>query len=122
MRKIWIVLGVLLVSHLVIAASIRHVDFINSAGDSVVEISLATPGSGDWKPVKLSGVTDGGYVSLDGGYMGKATAVIDINHGCVYDILIEFSKRKALLLSNADVCHTHRFDIDKIWWQAQSAS
>jgi hypothetical protein len=122
MRRIWVVLGILLVSHLAMAASACYVHFINNGGDSVVAISLASPGSNQWKPVKLLGVVAGGYVSFDGGYMGDATTTVDVSHGCAYDILVEFSKRKALLLSDVDICHTHRFDIDKRWWQAQSIS
>jgi hypothetical protein len=122
MRKIWIVFGILFVSHLALAASICNIRFINSGGDGVVAISLATPGSDDWKPIKLRGVTGGGYVSPGGGFMGTATGVVDVGHRCVYDILVEFSERRALLLSDVDVCRVHRFDIDRIWWQAQVAS
>jgi hypothetical protein len=122
MRKVWIVLGVLLVSHLALAASICNVRFINSGGDGVVAISLATPGTNDWKLIKLRSVTDGGYVTPAGGFMGTATGAVDVGHRCVYDILVEFSERKALLLSDVDICHVHRFDIDKMWWHAQSVS
>ncbi|MBE1161726.1 hypothetical protein [Dyella acidiphila] len=122
MRHKWSMLGVLVVSPLAIAASAGYVDFINGSGDPVVAISLAKPGSGDWKPVKLHGVVHGGYVSLDGGYMGEATVAMDISHGCFYDVLVEFSQRRALLLNNVDACRTHRIDIDRAWQQTHSIS
>ena len=122
MGKIWMVFGVLFLSHLALAASFNNIKFINEGGDGVVAISLAAPDSGEWKPVRVRGMTGGGYVSLDGGYVGTANGVVDITHGCVYDILVEFSRRKALLLSDVDICRMHRLDIDKAWWQAKSMS
>ena len=120
MRNVWLVLGIFTASLAVNAASLSYVKFINSGGDAVVAISLATPGSNDWKLVKFRGVTNGGYV--DGGYMGKALVGIDTSHGCVYDVLVEFVTRKPLLINRFNVCRTHHLDIDKTWQQADSAA
>lgn len=122
MRHTWAVLGLFALSQLAVAASACYVDFVNSGGDSVVAISLATPGSGNWKLVTLHGVVDGGYVESSGGYMGKATVAIDVSRGCRYDLLVEFATRNALMLSGFDACKTHRIDIDRLWQQAHTTS
>lgn len=122
MRRIWSVLGVLAASPLAIAASFGYVDFVNSGGDGVVAISLAAPGSGRWQPVRLRGVTGGGYVELSGGYMGTATVPIDTSHGCVYDVLVEFAQRPALVVNGFDACKTHRIDIDRTWQRMHAMS
>lgn len=122
MRRTWSVLGVLVASPLAIAASFGYVDFVNSSGDGVVAISLAAPGSGNWKPLALHGVSGGGYVELSGGYMGTATVAIDTSHGCRYDVLIEFADRPALMVSGFDACKTHRIDIDRTWQRVHALS
>jgi len=120
MRNLWPVLGIFTASLAVNAASLSSIKFINSGGDAVVAISLAAPGSNDWKPVKFRGVTGGGYIN--GGYMGKALADIDTSRGCVYDVLVEFATRKALLIDKFDVCRMHHLDINKAWQRADSAA
>jgi hypothetical protein len=122
MRYTWFVLGMLATSLAVQAASLRYVDFINEGKDGVVSISLATPGRSDWKPVPLRGVVDGGYVSVDGGYMGRAMVGINVEHGCLYDVLVEFARQKALLVKAFDVCHTHSLYIQRTWQQANLMS
>lgn len=114
-------LGVLLVSGTANASSQQYVHFINHGQDSVVSIESASPGSSDWIPVKIRGVTDGGYVSLQGGYIGSAMGFIDASRGCFYDIRIEFSSRKAMIVKGFDVCHTRSLDIDRAWLKANMA-
>jgi hypothetical protein len=122
MRHTWLVLGILAVSQLADASSSCYVNFLNDGGDAVVSISLAAPGRSDWKPVALLAVVDGGYVNGEGGYMGKAIVGIHAEHGCLYDVLVEFARQRALLVKSFDVCHTHSLDIERTWWQASLAS
>ncbi|GLQ52117.1 hypothetical protein ACFFJT_18605 [Dyella flava] len=122
MRNTWLVLGLLMASQSVEAVSLCYVDFINEGEDSVVAISLATPGRNDWKPVTLRGVVNGGYVSVDGGYMGRAMVGIRADRGCVYDVLVEFARQNALLVKAFDVCHTHALYIERTWQQAHLAA
>jgi hypothetical protein len=122
MRHTWVLLGVLVASQSAGAASQAYVDFINGGDDSVVSIELATPGGHDWRPVKLRGVVDGGYVSLAGGYIGRAEVGINTDRGCVYDILVQFAVQRALLVKGFDVCHTHSLDIGRTWRQVSAIS
>jgi hypothetical protein len=95
---------------------------MNDGGDAVVSISLSTSGRSDWKPVALRGVVDGGYVIGEGGTMGRAKVGVRLDQGCLYDVLVEFARQRALLVQSFDVCHTHSLDIQRTWWQASSAS
>ncbi|GLQ97244.1 hypothetical protein [Dyella mobilis] len=122
MRNALFVLGSIVASQSASAASACYVDFINRGDDSVVSIELATPGQHDWKPVALRGVTNGGWVSDAGGYVGDAMVGIDVERGYVYDVLVEFATEKALLVKAFDVCHVHALDIDKVRRQARPIS
>lgn len=120
MHKSLLILGITLASQSANASSQRRVDFISDGSDSVTSIQLATPGKDDWTRVKLNGVRDGGYVSLEGGYLGHAMVSINVDRGCLYDVRIEFANQQALLVTNFNVCRMHSLDIDRVWWLANA--
>jgi hypothetical protein len=117
MRKAFFMLGIFLASGAVTAASSRYVDFISDGPESVVSIQLATPGHADWVSVKLNGVVDGGYVELEGGYVGRAHVAINMDRGCLYDVRVEFASRSVLTVPEFNVCRVHTFDIGQAWWR-----
>ena len=94
--------------------SARHyVDVINDTPDSVVSLSLAAPGSADWKPVRLS---DGFNSSnLGGGYPGNTLVSLPQEQGCTYDVLVEFAYKKTVLISAVNVCQNYRLHIGQAW-------
>jgi hypothetical protein len=118
MRSALVVAATLLIFQSAQASSWKYVDFINDSDNSVVSIELATPGGKDWAPVTLSGVSDGGYVSLEGGYIGQAMTKINADRGCMYDVRIVFADDQALLLAGLNVCRTHAVHIGQQWRRA----
>jgi hypothetical protein len=91
----------------------HYVDIINNSTDSVVSMNAAVPGSNAWKPLRLRGVVDGGYI-------GQTTVAIPGDHGCVYDVLVEFAHQRPLLISAMNACRSHRLDVGHAWRQAYS--
>jgi hypothetical protein len=122
MHRTRFVPAMFLASQLAIPMSQSYIDFVSNGSHAVVFIELATPGSNDWKPVKLRGVTDGGYVSSTGGYIGHAVVAIDLSRGCLYDVRIEFAEQKALLIEGLDACHVHTVRINDLWQKASRLS
>jgi hypothetical protein len=118
MRCALVAAATLLIFQSVEASSEQYVNFINDGDSSVVAIEMATPGSEHWTPVKLSGVIDGGYVSLEGGYVGQAMTKIHADSGCMYDVRIVFADHQALLLEGLNVCRTHAVHIGQQWRRA----
>lgn len=118
MRSALVAAATLLIFQSAEASSGQYVDFINDSESSVVSIELATPGSRDWAPVKLNGVSDGGYVNLEGGYIGQTVAKIKTDHGCMYDVRIAFADHEALFLAGLNVCRTHTVHIGQQWRRA----
>jgi hypothetical protein len=91
------------------------VDFINDSRDSVVSLSLAAPGGAVWKPVQLS---DGFNSTFAGaGYLGTTLVALPQEQGCAYDVRIEFTRKKALLLNAVNICNA-RLHIGQAWRQA----
>lgn len=122
MRSALVAAATLLIFQSVQASSGQCVNFINDSDNSVVSIELATPGRDDWVRVKLGGVIDGGYVSLEGGYIGQATARINADRGCLYDARIIFADHRALLIDGLNVCRTHAVHIGQQWRRAMLES
>ena len=98
----------------------HYVDIINDSSDSVVAMNAAVPGSNAWKPLHLGGVLNDGF--LEGGYIGQATVAMPGDHGCVYDVLVEFTHQRPLLISAMNVCRSHRLDVGHAWRLANSHS
>jgi len=94
----------------------HYVDFVNDSSDSVISLSVAAPGSEAWKPLRLNGTFNGGY--LEGGYIGDAMVALPAEQGCTYDVLVEFVHQRALLISAVNVCKLHRLYIGRAWQQA----
>jgi hypothetical protein len=122
MHHAWAVPVIFLASQLAIPISTSYIDFINDGSDAVIAIELALPDSNNWRLVKLHGVTRGSYVSSTGGYIGHAVVTVDVNRGCFYDVRIEFSQQRALLVKAFDVCHNHALNIDDMWQKAYRLS
>lgn len=94
----------------------HYVDFVNDSPDSVVSLSVAPPGSSDWKRLHLDGTFNGGY--LEGGYIGDAMVALPDGQGCMYDVLVEFAHQKALLISALNVCKVQQLHIGHAWQKA----
>jgi hypothetical protein len=115
MRSVLTAVTTLLMFQAAQAAATQYVDFINDSASSVVSIEVTPAGVEDWIAVTLNGSHQGSLSRLEGGFSGQATTVIDKEHGCIYDVRIDFSDHEPLLLTGWNLCRAHVVRIGEQW-------